>query len=90
MKQSNFHYLIIYLKTDNTYKFSIKNNNFLEVGDYNGFGHLVVGKYIFYNGYFVTRYTFSKLYHEDSKKQSKKEQKNKKLFEILEAIKDVL
>lgn len=86
----NLNHLTIYLKTDNTLKYSTVKNNFLKVGDVNGFGYKVIAKYIFYKDYFVTKETFWKLYYKDEKKHKIKCEKKEKIYKLLEVIRDVL
>jgi len=81
--------LVIYLKPNNTLKYSTTKNN-LEVGETNGYGHLVLGKYVLYNNCYVTDKTFVYLFNKDLQKDNIKQQKIDKLYKILEEIRNAI
>lgn len=80
---------MIYLKPDNTLKYSTTKNN-LEVGETNGYGYLVLGKYLLYNNCYVTNKTFMNLYNKDLKKERIKQDRKEKIYKILEEIRNAI
>lgn len=83
--------LIIYLKADNSYKFSlVKTVSTHYVGEYCSSGWLVLAIYELYGSEFLTPEKYRKVIHERFLQGIKDEQKRLKKIDILKLIREFL
>ena len=80
---------MIYLRPNNTFKYSTTMNN-LEVGETNGYGYLVLGKYYLYNNCYLTKDSYYKALDNHFQKQKIKRERKEKIYKILEEIRNAL